>query len=274
MQGVMICVLGAVAVGLLGGFLHTHASEQDEWSYEGSLGPLHWGHLRPEFSLCENGMAQSPIDLLHARRISLDDIQFSYKNSSFHITNNGRTVEDVEPRSGLVRSRYPQHGLTAQHFERDSAIVFDEDVYFLEQFHFHVPSEHTIDQQHFAMELQMVHHNARQEVAVVAVLIKEGAHNPFFEAFLNHAPIYKGEVTNDWEHQLNPEDFLPKRRGYYRYFGSFTIPPCHEGVVWAVLHDPIEVSAEQIKQYRALVGSDNARPPQPRHKRLVLDSNY
>jgi carbonic anhydrase len=273
MRRMLFCVIGVFAIALLGGFLQAHASEQDEWSYGGSRGPLHWGHLSSEFALCEKGMAQSPIDLLRPRAIRLDDIQFSYKNAPFQIINNGHTVEEIEPLSDLVRSRYPQHGLTVEHFEKDSAIVFDHDVYLLEQFHFHVPSEHTIDQQHFAMELHLVHHNERHEAAVVAVLMKEGAHNPFFEAFLNHAPTHKGEVINDLEQQLNPADFLPERRGYYRYFGSYTTPPCHEGVIWAVLHDPIEVSADQINQFRTLVGSDNVRPTQPLHKRLVLDSN-
>ncbi len=248
-------------------------TERIPWGYEGDGGPLHWGELGPEFALCEKGMAQSPIDLLYTHKIQLSDIQFSYKEAPFHVINNGHTLEEVEPLSELVKSRYPQHGQTVRHFDQDSTIVFDNDLYLLEQFHFHVPSEHTIDQQRFAMEMHLVHHNERHEAAVVAVFMKEGEHNFFFEMFLDHAPAQVGGVVDDHEHRFNPMHLLPKRLNYYRYFGSQTTPPCHEGVIWAVLHDPIEVSAEQIKRFRTLLGHDNIRPTQPLHKRFVLESN-
>ncbi|MGZ8374313.1 MAG: carbonic anhydrase [Nitrospira sp.] len=253
--------------------LHAGETGHTTWGYEGLRGPLHWGKLGPEFSLCEKGMAQSPIDLLRAHRTILNDIQFSYKDAPFHVVNNGHTLQEVEPLSETAKSRYPKHGQTVLHFDKDSTIVFDEDLYLLEQFHFHVPSEHTIDQKHYPMELHLVHHNERHEVAVVAVFMEEGKHNPFFETFLEHAPAKVGEVSDDHNHTVNPMTLLPERRSYYRYSGSFTTPPCSEGVIWAVMHDPIEVSAEQIQKFRTLVGHDNVRPIQPLHKRFVLETN-
>lgn len=268
------CLTGMFVLVFSVGVLHAGESDPIQWGYEGDLGPLHWGSLGSEFSLCEKGMAQSPVDLLQTHKLSLDDIQFSYKDAPFYVVNNGRTLEEVEPLSEQVKSRYPKHGQTVLHFEKDSTIVFDGDLYLLEQFHFHVPSEHTIDRKHFAMELHLVHHNERHEAAVVAVLMEEGKHNPFFELFLDHAPTKVGEVFEDHDgHQINPAHFLPERHTYYRYFGSFTTPPCYEGVIWAVLHDPIEVSAEQIKRFRALVGHDNIRPTQPLHRRYVMEAD-
>ena len=271
-MGTIQGVMAAGAIVLVVVSVHAGTPDVAEWGYEGDRGPFQWGRLGPAFGLCKTGMAQSPIDLLRTHTIALDDIQFSYKDAPFHVINNGHTLEEVEPLSELVKSRYPQHGLTVRHYDNASAIVFDGDLYLLEQFHFHVPSEHTIDQQHFAMELHLVHHNERHEAAVVAVFMKEGAHNPFFETFLAHAPSHVGGVSDDPTHQLNPKDLLPQRHSYYRYFGSFTTPPCHEGVIWAVLHDPIEVSAEQIQKFRTLLGHDNIRPTQPLHKRFVLES--
>ncbi|MGQ0695559.1 MAG: carbonic anhydrase [Nitrospiraceae bacterium] len=266
-------VIVALALALTGWYVQAGAPDSIPWGYEGSLGPLHWGSLGPQFDLCEKGMAQSPIDLLRTHKIDLDPIQFSYKDAPFDVINNGHTLEEVEPLSELVKSRYPQHGQTVLHFDKESTIMFDDDLYLLEQFHFHIPSEHTIDQKHFPMELHLVHHNERHEAAVVAVFLKEGKHNPFFQMFLDHAPSHVGEVIKDDERRLNPIDLLPERHTYYRYFGSFTTPPCHEGVIWAVLHDPIEVSAEQIEKFRALLGHDNIRPTQPLHKRFVLESS-
>lgn len=265
----------AVALALsLPAWLHAGETGQSTWGYDGARGPHHWGKLGPEASLCEKGMNQSPIDLLRTRKTTLDDIQFSYRDAPFHVVNNGHTLQEVEPISETAKSRYPKHGQTVLHFDKDSAIVFDEDVYLLEQFHFHTPSEHTVDHKHYPMELHLVHHNERHEAAVVAVFMEEGKHNPFFETFLEHAPTKVGEVMDDHDHTVNPITLLPERRSYYLYSGSFTTPPCSEGVIWAVMHDPIEVSAEQIQRFRALVGHDNVRPTQPLHKRFVLEKNF
>ncbi len=253
--------------------VHAGETGHSTWGYEGPAGPSHWSDLGPEYSICEKGMAQSPIDLLHTHKTPLNDIEFSYKDAPFHVVNNGHTLQEVEPLSEAVKSRYPRHGQTVLHFDKDSTIMFDDDLYLLEQFHFHVPSEHTIDQRHFPMEMHLVHHNERHEVAVVAVFMEEGKHNPFFETFLEHAPSKVGEVSDDHSHSVNPMTLLPERRSYYRYSGSFTTPPCTEGVIWAVMQDPIEVSVEQIKKFRSLVGHENARPTQPLHKRFVLETN-
>jgi carbonic anhydrase len=243
------------------------------WGYEGERGPHQWGSIGPEFALCDKGMAQSPIDLARTHKIALADIQFAYKDAPFHVINNGHTLEELEPLSETIKSQYPQHGQTVSHFDKDSTIVFDDDLYLLEQFHFHAPSEHTLDQKHYPMELHLVHHNERHEAAVVAVFMQAGNHNSFFETFLDHAPKKVEDFIDDQKQVINPLNLLPKNRSYYRYFGSYTTPPCHEGVIWAVMHDPIEVSVEQIHRFRALLGHENARPTQPLHKRFVLESN-
>ncbi len=254
--------------------LHAGETGHSSWGYDGDHGPLHWGKLGPDSSLCEKGMNQSPIDLLRTRKTTLDDVQFSYRDAPFHVVNNGHTLQEVEPLSEMIKSRYPKHGQTPLQFDKDSTIVFDDDLYLLEQFHFHTPSEHTIDHRHYPMELHLVHHNERHETAVVAVFMEEGKHNPFFEAFLEHAPAKAGEVNDDRNHAVNPINLLPERKSYYLYSGSFTTPPCSEGVAWIVMQDSIEVSAEQIKKFRSLVGHDNVRPIQPLHKRFVLESNF
>ncbi|HMS83049.1 MAG TPA: carbonic anhydrase family protein [Nitrospira sp.] len=261
-----------------------HAGQQEsallqssiQWGYDGDRGPLHWGSLGQEFSLCQKGMSQSPIDLLHSHKTHLENIQFTYKAAHFRVVNNGQTLhthQNVPPHLDKAKARYPRHGQTVLHFDKDSTIVFDGDLYLLEQFHFHVPSEHTVDQIHYPMELHLVHHNERHEVAVVAIFIEEGPHNPIFQTVLEHAPLQVGGVVDDHEHSVDPMDLLPKNQAYYRYFGSFTTPPCYEGVIWAVLQEPIQVSADQIQKFRALQGHDNIRPTQPLHKRFVLESH-
>jgi len=273
MTRTVICSLTVTLALSLPAGLHAGETGHSAWGYDGDRGPLHWGKLGPETSLCEKGMNQSPVDLLRTRKTTLNDVQFSYKDAPFHVVNNGNTLQEIEPLSETAKSRYPKHGQTLLHFDKDSTIVFDDDLYLLEQFHFHTPSEHTIDHKHYPMELHLVHHNERHEAAVIAVFMEEGKHNPFFETFLEHAPSKVGEVNDDHNQLLNPSTLLPERKSYYLYSGSFTTPPCTEGVIWMVMHDSIEVSAEQIKKFRSLVGHDNVRPIQPLHKRVVLETN-
>ena len=72
---------------------------------------------------------------------------------------------------------------------------------------------------------------------------------------------------------LNPESLLPPpdRRGFWRYAGSLTTPPCAETVTWTVLKTPIFIGAAQIEKFREMFPM-NARPIQPLGRRFLLQS--
>ena len=53
--------------------------------------------------------------------------------------------------------------------------------------------------------------------------------------------------------------------------GSLTTPPCSEGVLWVVLRDPADVSAEQVAAFARLYPS-NSRPIQQAAGRLIKES--
>ena len=71
--------------------------------------------------------------------------------------------------------------------------------------------------------------------------------------------------------KLNPGKLIPKKKGYYRYDGSLTTPPCSEGVKWFVLKKPMSLSPEQLKNF-TLEGNTN-RPIRPLNDRKILKSN-
>jgi len=115
-----------------------------------------------------------------------------------------------------------------------------------------------------------VHAAADGEVAVVAVLIEEGAENPAF------APVWENLPTEDRDHTraegtVDAAQLLPADRGYYGYRGSFTTPPCTEDVRWIVLRTPVELSAAQIAAFRGILDGNN-RPVQPLGARVVRRS--
>lgn len=219
------------------------------WSYGGSRNPSRWGELSQDYILCETGEFQSPIDI--PEKILADKtaqpINFNYQKNYLTIKNNGHTIQvDYAP---------------------GSYMQIDEETYQLLQFHFHTPSEHTVDGKAYGMELHLVHQNQAGIFAVVGVLIEEGAENYFLQPVWDHLLESEGEKILK-KVMINAQTLLPEKREYYRYDGSLTTPPCSEGVKWYLMKNPIEASAEQIEQFMEIYQM-NARPVQPLHRRKI-----
>ena len=141
--------------------------------------------------------------------------------------------------------------------------------YQLVQYHFHSPSEHTVDGKHFPMEMHMVHKSAGGELAVVGVLIAEGAHNAAFAPVWANLPAQKGVETHFPSVNVDVDALLPTARTSFRYDGSLTTPPCSEGVRWIIMTTPIQLSREQVGAFTRLI-KDNNRPVQRLNGRSVV----
>lgn len=222
------------------------------WGYQGEGAPENWGTLKPEFALCGSGISQSPIDFNKTYKTELEKIVFSYQETPLKIVNNGHSIQ--------------------VNYEPGSTIIVDGETYELAQFHFHAPSEHTVNGQYYDMELHLVHKNMNNEIAVVGVFMKKGKENKLIQLLWDNvsSEIDKENVVSGVS--VNASALLPKNMSYYHYYGSLTTPPCTEGVNWSVLKTPIEVSEAQIEKFRTIMGVDNNRPVQKLNKRFVLES--
>ena len=220
-----------------------------QWGYKGDLGPKHWGDLSPNYVLAKSGHQQSPINISTSESKMMDDIDFLYRPSRIKIVYNGHTVEDVQ--------------------DEKSSIVVDGEEFHLKQFHFHSPSEHTLNGKHTPMEMHLVHASDSGRIAVVAVMIKEGKkENKAFSSVWRHLPSEENK-TREYRDLVDTVRMLPKKRPYYRYTGSFTTPPCTEEVLWLVLAKPSKLSGRQISEFRGIIDGNN-RPTQPLNGRIVL----
>ncbi len=221
------------------------------WSYAGNEGPQAWAQLAPEYAKCAAGERQSPIDIRGGLPLDLEPVQFEYRPSSFSVLDNGHTVQvNVSPGNSI--------NVLGRRYE-------------LVQFHFHRPSEERIDGRAFDMVAHLVHKDVEGRLAVVAVLLDRGSAQPLVQAVWNNLPLEKGEeqparVTIDLA-RLLPED-----RRYFTYMGSLTTPPCSEGVLWMVMKQPVQISAQQIEIFSRLYPM-NARPIQAASGRLIKESN-
>ncbi|MCH7663046.1 MAG: carbonic anhydrase family protein, partial [Chloroflexi bacterium] len=138
--------------------------------------------------------------------------------------------------------------------------------YALRQFHFHSPSEHTLAGENMAMEMHLVHTDADDNIAVIGVLLIEGTENPAFDPVWDNMPAEEGNPVTVQGAFVDVDDLLPDDRSYYEYTGSLTTPPCTEGVLWHVLAQPVEISAEQLSAFHAIHDGTN-RPVQPMNER-------
>ncbi|WP_306362310.1 carbonic anhydrase [Nocardia sp. CC227C] len=238
-----------VALGARSAAVGDHAPARPHWDYAAD-GPDHWADLDRRFLACRMGHQQSPIDLpRHTPLDPADHLTFAYGPlPAVALADNGHTLHAAVP----ADSGYH--------------ITLDGRRYALTQFHFHTPSEHTIDRAGTAMELHLVHTDARGALAVVAVLMRIG---PAPSAFL---PLFAEMPPTGGTRTVGPidlRDFLPGDHAQFRYAGSLTTPPCTEGVSWTVLRRPVAVSAPEAERFRARFPHSN-RPTQPRYDRPVL----
>jgi len=224
---------------------------EHNWDYSESRGPKHWGDLNPEFAPCKNGHSQSPIDIRNPTKADLPPIQFDYKSSALRIIDNGHTV--------MIN------------YQPGSSISVGGHRYALKQFHFHRPSEETVDGKVYEMELYLVHADQEGKLAVVSVLLMQGKDNPLVHELWNDLPKEKEKEEALENVRIDATDLLPGDRSYYTLAGSLTTPPCSESVTWFVLKNPVAISTAEIERFSKLYRHD-ARPTQPLYGRVVLQS--
>jgi carbonic anhydrase len=239
----------SLMVGLLAFAGAAFASGPVHWSYEGEEGPAHWGELSPDFAACSEGQEQSPINIPAGAPANPADISFNYNPTALNIVNNGHSVQ--------------------VNYDEGSSMMIDGKEYNLLQFHFHADSEHTLDGSYTDMEMHLVHQSDDGEYAVVGVMMNRGAENAAYAPVWDNMPAEEGDPQTVSGVSVNAADLLPADQSYYRYSGSFTTPPCTEGVKWFVMSNPVELSDAQISAFEQIYNG-NFRPTLPMNARSFL----
>jgi carbonic anhydrase len=232
---------------------YAEESKHVDWDYSKENGPKNWGKLDPAYVLATIGGSQSPVNIQQAEIIKADlpSLNLEAHLQNLHLLNNGHTVEAICP------------GAATLHFGKQE--------YELRQFHFHAPSEHTINGKHANLEMHFVHVDKSGHLAVIAVLFYEGeAEHPEIADILTNASVaHAGEEIIDESIHVDIRQLLPDSLEYYTYDGSLTTPPATEGVRWFVLKQPLHLTGDQITAIEKVYYSNN-RPIQPLNARFIL----
>lgn len=124
------------------------------------------------------------------------------------------------------------------------------------QFHFHAPSEHSVDGKLYDLEFHMVHSYADTNGMFGGVIgiffdVEEGGDypNPLLDALWNEEGL---EVNIPLASFLAGVDMTE----YWNYNGSLTTPPCTEGIKWTVVKEVQPITTAQLAKFTELWSGD------------------
>lgn len=218
--------------------------------------------VTPQFeslALLEGLTGQSPIDIAPANAVRdggrLPKLRFDYSPlADLHVVNTGSPEEEATIRANVL----PGGG----------EFYMGEKRFTLLQFHWHTPSEHTVNGEYFPLEMHLVHGSDDGELTVVGVLIQHGAFNRALAQIFDDLP--EDEEQERDLHRFNLVRLAAGTGSTFRYSGSLTTPPFTEGVNWVVMTEPIEMSRDQIRNFTTLFPEGNSRLAQPLDGRIVV----
>jgi len=260
---VLAALLVLVPVGCGGDGVSPPAWNHDPEDAE--LGPAAWGG-QESYEQCSSGAEQSPVDLAATAPAELPPLRFDYAPTPLVVENTGHVIEVPMPESSEL------------------TLGVGDDEYRLLQYHFHAPSEHTLDDEPFDAEAHLVHESDAGELAVVGVFFEasDALALGLVESVVENAPEEAGEEV-EVDVEADPRELLAALgaeisvSGYYTYPGSLTTPGCAEGVRWIVLPGAMPISASSTERLHELVAGfpgydgypNNNRPTQPLNEREI-----
>lgn len=224
------------------------AAETGHWGYTGHEGPEHWGELSPANEACALGKFRSPVNLRGFGKAVHPELKVAYAPGGHQVVNNGYTIQ--------------------VNYAEGSIINVGGRVYELKQFHFHSPSENTIEGHAYLMEAHFVHADAEGNLAVVAVLYRAGKHNAELEKACKHMPGSVGESHALPAHggRKRPPAPVQNLRPLRRLAEDTTV---HRSVQWFVMAHAETASPAQFDQFTHTRHHPNNRPVQPLNSRLL-----
>jgi carbonic anhydrase len=242
------------------------------WNHDPNspIGPFHWGDIG--FPTCGQGLLQSPVNI-ETEQVAVyhgPPLLLRYHESELVIENTGHVVEVPIP-AGV-----------------HDTLQIGSDRYELVEYHFHAPSDHTVNGRLADVEVHFVHQNAQGARAVVGVVYRLGHRpNPLLERVLLAAPMTAGDEVNAGE--ATPAELFRDLEGvsdglgrvrvgaFYAYSGSLTTPGCTENVRWSVLTNGGHVSQAALTRFHQVISlfpnyggyPNNNRPVQPLNGRVI-----
>ncbi|CAO1383134.1 unnamed protein product [Diamesa serratosioi] len=274
-------------------------SWEEWWTYDGISGPAFWGLINPEWSLCNKGRRQSPVNLEPQRLLfdpNLRPLHIDKHRISGSIANTGHSVIFTADNDTSIYSSYGNSNSGGMQINNQIPVNLTGGPlsyrYRFHEMHIHYGlhdqfgSEHSVEGYTFPAEIQIFGYNSQlysnfsdavfraQGIVGVSVLLQLGdLSNPELRMLTDQLDKIRFGGDETPVKRVSVRSLLPDTEHYMTYEGSTTSPACHETVTWIVLNKPIYITKQQLHALRRLMqgGPDhpkaplgnNFRPPQP-----------
>ena len=209
------------------------------WNYNSASNIKAWGDLKEEFKFCKIGYNQSPIDVKFP--FAANELKFFYSEIS----------------AEKERKKFSMQ----LNFDDGNFVLRGKKKYLLKHLEFHHPSEHLVDGEPYSLEMQILHKSDDEQWLILAIFLEVGKENQSFEKFISFFS------SKEKEGKISLAKIAKENDQTFFYDGSFTTPPCKEGVKWYVMKTPIFVSKEQMQSLMkaSIFTKSNARLVQEFH---------
>lgn len=225
------------------------------YAYTGFAKPSQWKHL-PGAGLCGSGEEQSPVEFKSGDVIVRDgpEIVLDWGTVPVNVANSG-------------------YDFRVGNTDQDNGITIGGETFVLQNFHFHIPAEHSIPGRPAAAEVHFVHQNDDEEIVVIAMFFSAGSSTtPIFQPVFAALPDELCDVeetgrTFDLAALFGPPQRPRIVRTYDWYEGSLTTPPCSQDVRFYFLPVTFRLGGPDARELAKFGG--NNRPFRPLNGRKL-----
>ncbi|CAG0881443.1 unnamed protein product [Cyprideis torosa] len=222
------------------------------WTYDGISGPLFWGVMNPQWSLCDRGRIQSPVDIdpdkllydpqLRSLHMDKNKINGLLQNTGQSLTLRPakETKLHVNITGGPLSYKYQFHEMFI-HYGMENAFG----------------SEHRIQGKSYPAEIQLYFFNSdlyrnmsearlkSQGIAALSIMVQKGPSSEEIRVITSNFTdvVYGGQSAKI--RNLSLRNLLPDTDFYMTYEGSTTHPGCWETVTWIVFNKPVYMTRQE-----------------------------
>ncbi|CZR54038.1 related to carbonic anhydrase precursor [Phialocephala subalpina] len=244
--------------------LNKRAGGTQDWTYEASY---NWGMVNSNYTTCQTGTTQSPIQLLLTQGLSQAHLP-SFSTSTYSSVPGTLSNWGYGPAFSVSSSSstHPSSNTTSDS-SSSSAPSFtyldannQNTTLYLKGWHIHAPADHSVQGDRAKAELHLVHTDSSgAEAGVIAIRIDPGnADSPFFSQIL---PSTSSSSNTTSLPGFDSQETIPMDMDVYQalrevnlfsdfwtYMGSLTSPPCTEGIRWWVARNTLFVGNRQMRE--------------------------
>lgn len=208
--------------------------------------------------LCRVGGAQSPIDFNSNLAVNVSGdadeyffVEFGYKDTVIVNTNSSSL-------SGFNYSPKKNFHI----FSNFGDIKVNSSTYTSQYLKFHSPSEHTINEESYPLELQIIHKKSNQTIIISILYNYSKYSNSFLQDVIS---AYSNTIGG----KVNLQDAIGgwfAIKDFWYYQGSLSEPPCYEAVSYIVSEKIMPATINQISFFKQIL-SGNTREVMPQNSR-------